>query len=69
MSTLTTVSIEPDLAKRLRASASNLERAKRTRNQLIAQAIAKGGSLREVGQLVNLSHTQVRHISEAESSD
>lgn len=68
MTTVQNMPIDPELARRLRASATNLERARERRNQLIAQAVAEGGSLREVGALVGLSHTQVRHISETEAS-
>lgn len=68
MSTLTPMSIDPGLAKRLRQSVTQLDEAKTRRNRLIAEAVASGGSLREVGALVDLSHTQVRHICELESS-
>ena len=69
MSTVSPMAVPPDLAKKLQQSVSQLERSKARRNQLIAEAVAAGGSLREVGGLAGLSHTQVRHICDTEETD
>lgn len=69
MTTVLRVSIEPELARKLRAVRSRLDRDTIERNALIAQAVANGGSLREVGELVGLSHTRVRQIADAQPSE
>ena len=69
MSTVSPMPIDPDLAKRLRAVRAKIDKNLEERDQLIAQAIGDGGSLREVGQLIGLSHTRVRQIAEGQSSE
>lgn len=61
--TLPFVSIEPDLARKLRIAGAKVAASTIARDQLIREAIAAGGSLREVGAAVGLSHTAVKFIA------
>lgn len=67
MTTLTPVPIDPELAKQLQRVRVRLDRDLQERDNLVARAVRDGGSLREVGELVGLSHTRVRQIAEAVS--
>lgn len=70
MSTVTPVTIDPDLAKRLRENRKAIADVEHVQTQLvnerdemIRRAVADGASLREVATLVGISHTQVANIS------
>ena len=69
MSTVSPMPIDPELAKRLRTVRKKIDKSLEERDRLIAEAIGAGGSLREVGQLIGLSHTRVRQIAEGQSSE
>lgn len=56
------VPIDPALAKRVRAVAQAAERKRQERDQLILEAHEAGASLREIGELVGLSHVGVMKI-------
>lgn len=60
--TLPAMPLKPGMKERL--AEYHRETWIRKRDALIAQAVnEKGGSLREVGELVGLSHTQVAEIA------
>lgn len=61
--TLPHVTIDPDLLKKLRAAGQNVERWTTERDRLITEAVEAGGSYREVGAAVGLSHTAVKFIA------
>lgn len=54
--------IDPALAKRVRAVAQAAEKKRQERDELILAAHAAGASLREIGDLVGLSHVGVMKI-------
>lgn len=54
--------IDPALAKRVRATAQAAEKKRQERDALITQAHLAGASLREIGELVGLSHVGVMKI-------
>lgn len=54
--------IDPALAKRVRAVAQAAERKRQERDELIVAAHADGASLREIAELVGLSHVGVMKI-------
>lgn len=56
------VPIDPALAKRVRAVAQAAEKKRQERDELILAAHAAGASLREIGDLVGLSHVGVMKI-------
>lgn len=62
MPSLAAVSVESDLARRLRRAARQIEQATDERDRLILEAVAAGGSLREVAALVGLTHAGVKDI-------
>lgn len=59
---LGTMPIDPALAKRVRAVAQAAEKKRQERDELILAAHAAGASLREIGDLVGLSHVGVMKI-------
>jgi DNA invertase Pin-like site-specific DNA recombinase len=68
--TLTVVTIDPQLARRLKAAGENAAADRKVadasdaeRDALIREARAAGGSLREIAAVVGLSHTQVKNIA------
>lgn len=54
--------IDPALAKRVRAVAQAAEKKRQERDELILEAHGAGASLREIGDLVGLSHVGVMKI-------
>ena len=56
------VTVPDDLARRLEQAAQRAREATEQRDELIREAVQAGGSLREVAELVQLSHTGVRKI-------
>ena len=62
MSTVIPVSIDPDLAKRLRQASAKLDQWQDERDRLIVEALDGGASLREVARLVGLSGPGVMKI-------
>lgn len=61
--TLPQVAVDPVLAKRLARVADRHRKDEQERDELIAQAVAEGGKLREVAALVGLSHVAVMKIA------
>lgn len=61
--TLPCVTVDPDLARRLRTLGGKVRTSTTERDAAIREAVAAGGSLREVGELVGLSHTAVKFIA------
>jgi site-specific recombinase XerC len=62
VSTVPAVTVSPEMAERLREFHRDTWIAQR--DAVIVEALEAGGSLREVGELVGLSHTQVRTIAD-----
>lgn len=62
VATVTPMPIDPALAKRVRAVAQAAEKKRQERDELILAAHAAGASLREIGDLVGLSHVGVKKI-------
>lgn len=54
--------VESDLSRRLRRAARKIEQATAERDALILEALAAGGSTREVAALVGLTHAGVLDI-------
>lgn len=61
-SSLFEVPLDKDLAKRLTRAGGNAARWVAERDRLIAEARQRGGTLREIAELVGLSHTAIRKI-------
>lgn len=57
--TLPSVPVDPDLAKRLATAARKAEEWKVERDRLIVEAVAAGGGVREVARLVGLTHPSI----------
>lgn len=53
----------PETTKALRRAGQLVKKATADRDDLIKQAVAEGGSLREIGAAVGLSHTAVKFIA------
>lgn len=62
MPSLAAMPVESDLARQLRRVARRITDATDERDRLIIAAVAAGGSLREVGALVGLTHAGVKDI-------
>lgn len=62
LATVLPMPIDPALAKRVRAVAQAAEKKRQERDELILAAHAAGASLREIGELVGLSHVGVMKI-------
>lgn len=62
MPSLAAVTVESDLARRLRQSRVRITNAIEQRDRLILEALDAGASLREVAALVGLTHAGVRDI-------
>ena len=62
MPSLAAMPVESDLSRRLRRAARKIEEATEERDQLILEALAAGGSAREVAALVGLTHAGVLDI-------
>lgn len=62
--TVPAVALTPEMAKSLRSAGRNVEKWTDERNRLIREAVAAGGSLREVGEAAGLTHTAVKLICE-----
>jgi transposase len=54
--------IDPPLARKLARAADKVQASTAARDQLIREAVAAGGSYREVAELVGVSHTSVANI-------
>ena len=61
--TLPSMSLPADTTRKLRTAGRKVANATTARDQLIREAVAAGGSLREVGAAVGLSHTAVKFIA------
>ena len=68
MSTVPAVTVDPQLARQLRRAASKLEDARAERDRLVVQALAEGGTLREVAELVGLTGPGVMKIRDRQSN-
>lgn len=55
--------LTPDMQKKLHTAGSYARRWTEKRDQLIKEAVEAGGSYREVGEAVGLSHTAVKFIA------
>lgn len=53
----------PELTRALRNAGRNVEKWTTERDRLVKEAVAAGGSLREVGEAAGLSHTAVKFIA------
>lgn len=60
--TLAGVPIDPDLAREVSRAARMTETWRASRDRLIRQAHAAGGSLREIGKLAGMTHRAVSKI-------
>lgn len=61
--TLPPVALTPEQARLLRKAGEKVAEWTRERDRLISEAVAAGGSYREVGEAVGLSHTAVKFIA------
>lgn len=61
--TLPPMAVDPETAKNLRQAGKKAAWWTEHRDRLIRDAVAKGGSLREVGAAVGLSHMAVKFIA------
>lgn len=61
--TLPGVVLDPDLARKLTAAGRKVAEWTSERDRLIREAVAAGGSLREVGAAAGVSHTAVKFIA------
>lgn len=61
--TTLTPMLTPDMDKALRAAGKNVAKWVAERDRLVKEAVAEGGSLREVGEAVGLTHTAVKFIA------
>jgi hypothetical protein len=55
--------IEPDLERALRTAGRKVAKWTAERDRLVKEAVAAGGSLREVGEAAGISHTAVKFIA------
>lgn len=55
--------LTPELTRALRTAGQKVEHWTTERDRLIREAVAAGGSLREVGEAAGLSHTAVKFIA------
>lgn len=55
--------IEPELERALKTAGRKVAEWTAERDRLIKEAVAAGGSLREVGEAVGLTHTAVKFIA------
>lgn len=67
--TLTAVPVDPALARELARVAKQVETVKQRRDDLIVQAHAGGGGMREIGRLAGLTHRAVIKIIERKSAN
>lgn len=56
--------MNPDTARHLRTAGEKTRQWTAERDRLIRQALAEGGTLREVGALAGLTHTAVKLIGQ-----
>lgn len=63
------MTVTPDLAEKLRRAAGKASRWTEERDRLIHEARKSGGSLREIADMVGLSHTSVRLIHDRVERD
>lgn len=52
----------PDALDRVRSGASDLDRARRTLHERVAEAVDAGHTLRQVGEAAGISHERVRQV-------
>lgn len=57
-----------EIKKSLRAAGRNVEKWTVERDRLVKEAVAAGGSLREVGDAAGISHTAVKFIAHGRPS-
>ncbi len=57
------MTLEPDLARKLRTAGQKVAEWTTERDRLIKDAVTAGGSLREVGEAAGISHTAVKFIA------
>jgi DNA-directed RNA polymerase specialized sigma subunit len=62
LATAHAVPLDKDTAKQLAKAGQKAAQATAERDRLIAEARAKGGTLREIADLVGLSHTAISKI-------
>lgn len=62
MTTVHEMPVDPAHARKLASAAAKAREWTETRDRLIVEAVAAGGSLREVAETVGLSHTAVAKI-------
>lgn len=60
--------IQPDTEKALRTAGRKVAEWTAERDRLVKQAVKEGGSLREVGEAVGMSHTAVKFIAHGRPS-
>lgn len=60
---LPVVVLNPDLARKLQTAGQKVTEWTAERDRLIKDAVAAGGSLREVGAIAGVSHTAVKFIA------
>jgi hypothetical protein len=61
--TLPPVALDPDMKKQLQTCGRKVVQWTAERDRLVKEAVAAGGSYREVGAAVGLSHTAVKFIA------
>lgn len=61
--TLPPMALTPDTEKALKTAGRKVAEWTQERDRLIRQAVAEGGSLREVGTAAGVSHTAVKFIA------
>jgi DNA-binding NarL/FixJ family response regulator len=60
--------LQPDTEKALRTAGRKVAEWTTERDRLVKQAVAEGGSLREVGTAAGISHTAVKFIAHGRPS-
>lgn len=60
--------LQPDTEKALRTAGRKVAEWTAERDRLVKQAVAEGGSLREVGAAAGISHTAVKFIAHGRPS-
>lgn len=67
--TVPAVTLDDDLAKKLARVSSRVDTAVEERDRMILVAFATGASLRDIGEIVGMTHTGVKKLVERRQAD